>query len=558
MVEHAMMFRSYIFSVACLAFSSACTAATPEAGAVQAKALNTKTVPCWFDTTRIPTSRTLVCRYVTVPQWHPGITGGLAGNAQPGLRPLQIAVVVAESATASSEPPLFVLGGGPEATTPKLWWQMPYWESMAGDRDIVVHDYRGVGYSKPSISCDVAERDARRLETEFSVDRDTVRAEDFLEHPNARKLLGSLYATCAARGKSQGVDYRAFTARQIAADVDAIAGALGFTGAVDLVGESYGTRLAQVVAMQHPARVRRAVVDGVSAYGLDYIGQQHASLSAVLDRISRACYGQPACRAAYCGSDSDSVAGNCELFEQHINEVAERLHAKPVEVTWGGVAGGSMLTQTLYPTAILSLLGLVSQTPTAYHVPALVRAFHDATEGRTERLARLMGLFGGLELTDQDAASNETLDAGLVLTFAAYCADYRTPQVRIAHQGRFRSIESIFLEHTREFYETCGHLGITETDAGLSPSERFSGAFLTISGEFDAITTMESAALVRGLFGADRVQQRVLTHGPHVATLANSGDCARSMAREFLATGNASHCTTPPLTFDSSEPPASN
>ncbi len=547
------MFRRYPLSPVCLAFllSSACVAVAPEDVSTEAKALDEDPVPCWFDAKNTRTQRTLTCRYVTVPQRHPSVRGGLADQAADKLEPLKIAVVVAKGRGTSTEPPLFVLGGGPESTMHKFLGQLSFWEEIAGDRDIVAHDYRGVGNSKPLLSCDISDSDLERIVQELSID---VNAE-FIDDSAFLELVERMIGLCGSR-RVAGIDYRLFTARQMAADVEAIAGALGYEGAIDLVGESYGTLLAQVVALQSPARVRRAAIDGVLAYGLDYTGQWYASFDAVFGRVSEACFAQPTCRAAYCGTDSDSIPNNCDLFEQQFNASAARLSEGPIDLGSTG-QGSAGKTGRLSRSIIREMMDLVSSPDASFRIPALARALYDATQGRTDSLAsgELIGLVSE-DAADSDVESSgddePLIDATTLLYNTVYCSNHRSAERRIAHSGRFGGAEAFFRGRTTRFYEMCGRLGFSEPDTELTLPKNFAAKFLALSGEFDATTTMEGAALVADLFGKERVQLRQLTHGPHVSLLRNepSGHCARVLAREFLSTGAVtSRCALPNVDF---------
>src|SRR5690606_15090000 len=77
-------------------------------------------------------------------------------------------------------------------------------------------------------------------------------------------------------------DPRFYTTREAVGDLDAVRRALG-AERIDLVGISYGTRVAQQYAMRHPEHTRAIVLAGVAPNTL-VLGSEHArNLEAALD-----------------------------------------------------------------------------------------------------------------------------------------------------------------------------------------------------------------------------------------------------------------------------------
>jgi pimeloyl-ACP methyl ester carboxylesterase len=81
--------------------------------------------------------------------------------------------------------------------------------------------------------------------------------------------MGAAMAKCAARLQSQGVDLAGYTIPEVAEDMESARAALGYER-IDLLSESYGTRVAQIYADMHPASLLRSAMIGVNPPGHFY------------------------------------------------------------------------------------------------------------------------------------------------------------------------------------------------------------------------------------------------------------------------------------------------
>ena len=71
---------------------------------------------------------------------------------------------------------------------------------------------------------------------------------------------------CSARMTASGVDLSGYTIQQVVEDLEAARAALGYKK-INLLSESYGTRVAQVQAALHPESLNRSVMIGVNPPG---------------------------------------------------------------------------------------------------------------------------------------------------------------------------------------------------------------------------------------------------------------------------------------------------
>ncbi len=182
---------------------------------------------CPFD---IPSDENIECGYLIVPENRQANNGNT----------IALAVAIFYSWSDSPQPdPIIYLEGGPGGsalTGADLWLDSVF----RNDRDIIVFDQRGTGFSEPSLNC---------------VELD--------EDEGVEAVLD-----CQDRLFSEGIDLTAYNSRENAADVNDLQIALGYDQ-VNLYGVSYGTRLALTVLRDHPEGLRSVILDSVYPPNID-------------------------------------------------------------------------------------------------------------------------------------------------------------------------------------------------------------------------------------------------------------------------------------------------
>jgi pimeloyl-ACP methyl ester carboxylesterase len=199
------------------------------------------------------------CGYLTVPADHSRQQG-------PTIR-LAVAIFKASSSNLAPAPVVDLQGGpgtqllatiGPVLTPTNL----PHFQ--LGDRDLILLDQRGVGYSQPSLSCQANET-----------------------------LLA-----CHDRLVRQGINLSDYSTIQNAEDVHDLVRALGYHQ-VTLWGISYGTRLALTVMRLFPADIRSVVLDSTSPPQVDIDTGFPAATQRAFDTLFRGCAANPSCNQHY-------------------------------------------------------------------------------------------------------------------------------------------------------------------------------------------------------------------------------------------------------------------
>ena len=296
---------------------------------------------------------------------------------EPDGRTLDLAwaVIPARSNSVEPDPVLFLAGGpGQAARDIAPIMQAPF-NDVNRIRDLVFLDQRGTGGSN-ALSC------------EF--DEEMMLADDDLEEVE-RQLRSCLDEFDA--------DVRHYTTRDGAADLEALREHIG-AEQVNLVGGSYGTRMAQVYLREYPDRVRAMILDGVVPSRLR-LGSEHAEkLDQALERLLAAC-----AEAPDCGERFPDLA-------RHFDELKARYAETPVDIQVTHPRTGVAEPLTFTDATLAGSLRFLAYSPEAQMmIPYLV---HEAARtGSPERLAA-QALIVGDQMTDALAIG---------LNFAVGCSE---------------------------------------------------------------------------------------------------------------------------------------
>jgi pimeloyl-ACP methyl ester carboxylesterase len=249
----------------------------------------------------LPSEVNITCGFVIVPEDR---RGDLFDTIK-----LAVAIYHHTGDGQPAEPILYLQGGpGDEAVS----WSADVYESVIapqlGDRDFIVFDPRGVGYSEPLLDCD-AIRETYLGDIQGRVP----------DNQRSSYYEGALL-TCKNDLLKRGVNLSAYTSEQMAWDARDVILALGYQNA-DLYGISYGTRIAQLVMRDHPEAVRSAILDSVVPIETQMYDQVLGEQNQAIQTIFEDCKASPSCSSAY--PDLESV----------YNETAGQLNTTPVKAS---------------------------------------------------------------------------------------------------------------------------------------------------------------------------------------------------------------------------------
>jgi pimeloyl-ACP methyl ester carboxylesterase len=312
---------------------------------------------------------TVECGYLTVPE----------NRNDPDSREIRLAVAIFHppegtqpSEVSPKADPLIFLEGGPGGSALKI--RVPTFDAFfvpmfAANRDIVVFDQRGTGFSEPALECPgYTELYLDLLDLE--VGGQQLNSQEILE----RKV--ETFQACAEE-LSQVADLSAYHTAANAADVNDLRLALRYDQ-VNLWGGSYGTRLALEVMRAYPEGVRSAILDApyppeVDAY-VDTPGSYARALSVLVER----CASDEACNAAF------------PELRDTLFETVDRLNESPASLEVVHPLTGEHYARRLDGDGLLELV-FRSLYDTAL-LPQLPQAIYDASEGTFTAFQRTMAI----------------------------------------------------------------------------------------------------------------------------------------------------------------------
>lgn len=203
-------------------------------------------------------------------------------RSKPGGRKIDMRLALIKSDDALADGFIFFIAGGPGQSAINNWPQIaPALSPLRKNRHVLLMDQRGIGGSN-ALECESLPDDS---ETDL----------DFVEQ-RTRDCLAKV---------SKHSDPSQYTTTAAVEDIEALRVALG-SPTLDLVGVSYGTRVAQQYLMRHPDGVRSVVLDSVAPNSLVF-GQDFArNLDDALKAQFANCTNVPACKKAF-GDPMDSL-----------------------------------------------------------------------------------------------------------------------------------------------------------------------------------------------------------------------------------------------------------
>lgn len=270
----------------------------------------------------------------------------------------KLALIRSDAAEVRSDP-LVLLAGGPGQAATESWPQVAGAFAQARRaRHVILLDQRGTGGSN-ALRCGAEDAPA-----------DAVKAaqQQTAGVAQARRLAED----CLARVRDQA-DPALYTTSDAVEDLEALRQALGGLK-FNLVGVSYGTRVAQQYARRHPDGVRSLVLDGVAPNELVLGAEFAQSLDQALRARFALCDAEPACHERFGDVYKDLYA------------LRARLQRQPLPVSLRDPQSFAPLHHDLDADTFAGLVRLYAYAPeTAALLPL---AIHEAAAGNA---APLMG-----------------------------------------------------------------------------------------------------------------------------------------------------------------------
>jgi pimeloyl-ACP methyl ester carboxylesterase len=401
-------------------------------------------------------------------------------------RRVQLFVTRLPSRIQPAAEPVVVLQGGP-GDTPDLASFVDH--RLRDGHEVIILDQRGTGRSLPSLACPELSN-----ESIAQLGKDPRAKASSVAFVNAARA-------CRIRLVKAKVDLGAYNTRENAADVADLRRALHIAE-WDLVGNSYGSRLALTVLRDHPQGVRALGLNGVyppNENSLTDIARTTANAFDVLF-------------APHPGLREKFVALVRRLERQPVQATAT-LNGAPLPILFDGDNVVTMVRAALYQTSLIPLL------------PVLI-----------EQLAAGQGFAAVAQLVADEAP--RTLGAANVSFGAYYSTECQEVIPRVDRAAlrratrRYPSLDAV-TPLVLPYEEICKVWGVKEAPAATRAPVRSSVPVLMFTGQLDPITPP---------FWLARAT-RTLSHGyafvlPGYGHDATTRSCPREVRNQFFADPN--------------------
>lgn len=328
----------------------------------------------------------------------------------PNGRKISLAISWLPATGDAEADPIFMLAGGPgQAARASFPMIADAFHEARKTRHIILLDQRGTGDSSP-LKCVDKKGKSAVLEDE---DDGITDAAAFARH-------------CAAQFEDK-IDVAQFSSMDAVRDLDAVRAAIG-AEQINLIGISYGTRMAQLYGKRYPQHTRTITIDGIAPLEV-VLGQEHAkNLESSLDL-----------QFAQCSKDKVCLEKLGDPRAQ-LNTLLATLTKGAIPVHYRNAVSGEWQDGQFSSGHLATLTRLLAYQPQAASLLPL--QFAEANKGRVDTLMALSEMVShdiseqimhGMQLSvmcGEDAPdlmvdpedSKRLLGTGLVALLKAQCA----------------------------------------------------------------------------------------------------------------------------------------
>ena len=353
------------------------------------------------------------------------------------------------------------------------------------DRDVILVDQRGTGRSH-ALRCPEAEAEATT---------------DLMEPDVARQLT----ARCL-REIEADADPRFYTTSDYVADLESVRMALGVPQ-FNLVGISYGTRVALEYLRRHPQRTRAVVLDSVVPPELILGGEHARNLETAINAQFARCDADAACHERF-GSP-----------RVQLDALLARLRAAPQRVTYRDPLTHESKSDTLTATDVAGVVRLYAYAPQLFGMLPMTLAA--AAGGEYETLlaqARMIEQLLGEQIS-------------MALQLSVSCAE-DAPWLKADPADAGTLLGTTFVDLLQA---QCAIWPRGRVPADFHEPLESQHAVLLFSGELDPVTPPRYGDAVRRTLPNSR---HFTLNGQGHSVLA--AGCAPKLMTDFIARGDAS------------------
>lgn len=446
-----------------------------------------RTIACPFD---VPLGTRVQCGVVQLPQ----------DRSKSLTRLIEIPVVIYHSSKPDAGALVYLQGGpGIESINWSLALFDGYVTPLLEEYDMIFFDPRGTGRSKPRLDCP---------------ELNDIYIEMFLQarsEEESFEMFTETWAKCNQRFQKDGVDPAAFNTTESAADVRDIVKALGYDQ-VNLIGISYGTRLALTIMRDYPEIVRSAVIDSVVPMQRSMFSGRADDVQYALNKMFADCASSSTCNSAY------------PELQNKFNALIQRFDQEPVMVKIIDPRVGFVHT---IPVNGVDMVGaVVAGMHDSTLLPVIPKAIYDIEKGDYTFLSYALGASG----SSYDALSMGTY-------FATACHEqvyFTTPEEMDAALSASSVIRKYVLAsmfgNPRRLFQLCDSWGALPYNPLNRQPVTSDIPTLVLAGEYDPTTPVTTAEMVSKDLPNDYFY--IIPGMGHGATVGN--ECAMTMVKSFL------------------------
>lgn len=401
---------------------------------------------------------------------------------------LAVAILESRGENPASEPLLYLSGGPGGGTLVGIddWLESP----LRDDRAIILLDQRGTGYSIPNLAC--------YEENEADVDERLDAVQD-----------------CQDRLVDLGVDLSMYNSAASAKDVRDLRLLLGYDE-WNLLGISYGTRLALTIMRDHPQGIRSVILDSVYPPNVDAYTEEPRTSAEAIQALVEGCAADEACNAAY------------PELPRRLYQVLAALDNEPLLIDGEEYIGSDLinfLVESLYDTATIPTLpAIIYAAANGDYEPWLALLDEGATEYAGHKTSRQVeaedeaalddaqGVFYSVECREELPFGNFDAATDQVADFPAELAEP-------------------LLDSLAELYDICEFWGAGTAASVESEPVTSEIPTLLLVGEYDPVTPPAWAQLA-----AQTLPNSTYVEWPRGGhSIIDAGSCATEIANRFLA-----------------------
>ena len=292
------------------------------------------------ETLVVPSGQKIECGYLTAPQSRTHFNGST----------IKIFVVTILSNASNPESnPVVMLGGGPgQAASSYLGAVWVKGENLLQNRNIILVDQRGSGLSQPSLKCAPAQGIFSNVDASI-------------------EEIVQAFRQCYEDYIKEGVQLDSYNTTENAADLRDLRKALGIQQ-WNLLGTSYGTRLALEAMRQDPDGIRSVVLNSAEPTSASQFGSEiwYQNLERVFKLMFADCKADKNCNKAF------------PNLETRLKELETWMNKDPIELPYTDpITFKKKKSKQGYAALIYGLFSKLTFAPTKIDVPFFITAIYE-------------------------------------------------------------------------------------------------------------------------------------------------------------------------------------